>query len=140
LLYLKLLPIWLVFAGEPFQGGLASLILSYPFQFKGAALYRISNGFWDTKVFPNLNHPSFWKEKRTEAPLGSLTSGRRSPGLPCPVSRWIHRSVERDTSIGAWLCWETPICTQLHPKNESLLQKQAQSPDVGVNQQTYRQI
>ena len=26
----------------------------------------------------------------------------------------------------------TPICTQLHPKNESLLQEQAQPPDTGV--------
>ena len=26
----------------------------------------------------------------------------------------------------------TPICTQLHPKNESLLNEQAQAPHVGV--------
>jgi hypothetical protein len=26
----------------------------------------------------------------------------------------------------------TPICTQLHPKNESLFEKQAQGPDLGV--------
>jgi hypothetical protein len=48
------------------------------------------------------------------AMLGALTGGR-----------WVEHYLTFPSKSG------TPICTQLHPKNESLLAEQARPPDVG---------